>query len=107
MPKISRFQIWLVQLNPTKGKEIRKTRPCVIVSPDEMLPLATVIVAPMTTRGFDYPFRIKTKFQGKNGRILLDQVRAVDKARLVKKLGVLSRSKQLEVCACLQEMFTD
>ncbi|MBL7032894.1 MAG: type II toxin-antitoxin system PemK/MazF family toxin [Candidatus Delongbacteria bacterium] len=107
MPKISRFQIWLVQLNPTKDKEIRKTRPCVIISPDEMHPLATVIVAPMTTKGFDYPFRIKLRFQGKNGRILLDQVRAVDKARLVNKLGTLSRPKQLEVCTCLQEMFAD
>jgi len=103
---ISRFEIWLVQLNPTKGREINKTRPCVIISPDEMSALSTVLVAPMTTRGFDFPFRIQCTFKQKKGLILLDQSRAVDKSRLVKKLGVLESSIQIELCECLQEMFT-
>ncbi|NOY84913.1 MAG: type II toxin-antitoxin system PemK/MazF family toxin [Nitrospirae bacterium] len=105
-PFISRFQVWLVQLDPTKGKEINKTRPCVIVSPDELSALSTVLVAPMMTKGFDYPFRIKCQFQKKRGKILLDQIRAVDQARLVKKLGTISKTKQIEVCTLLQEMFT-
>ncbi len=105
MLKISRFQVWLVQLNPTKGKEIHKTRPCVVVSPEEMATLSTIIVAPMTTKGFDYPFRVGCRFQGKNGLILLDQIRAVDKSRLEKRLGVLSKSTQMELCLHLQEMF--
>ena len=106
MPKISRFQVWLVQLNPTKGKEIHKTRPCVIVSPEEMASLSTIIVAPMTTKGFAYPFRVGCRFQGKKGLILLDQIRAVDKSRLEKRLGVLGESVQMELCLRLQEMFT-
>jgi mRNA interferase MazF len=104
-PFISRFQVWLVQLDPTKGREINKTRPCVVVSPDELASLSTVLVAPMTTKGFDYPFRIKCQFQKKQGKILLDQIRSVDKARLVKKLGIISKSKQIEICTLLQEMF--
>lgn len=106
MLKISRFQIWLVRLNPTKGREIHKTRPCVVVSPVEMANLSTIIVAPMTTKGFDYPFRVECRFQGKKGLILLDQIRAVDKSRLQKRLGVLSKSAQMELCLRLQEMFT-
>ena len=106
MLKISRFQVWLVQLNPTRGREIYKTRPCVVVSPEEMANLSTIIVAPMTTKGFDYPFRVECRFQGKKGLILLDQIRAVDKSRLEKRLGVLSKSIQMELCIHLQEMFT-
>ncbi|MFQ5597434.1 MAG: type II toxin-antitoxin system PemK/MazF family toxin [Nitrospiria bacterium] len=105
-PLIGRFQVWLVQLDPTKGREINKTRPCVVVSPDELSALSTVLVAPMTTKGFDYPFRVKCQFQKKQGKILLDQIRSVDKARLVKKLGTISKAKQIEVCTLLQEMFT-
>jgi mRNA interferase MazF len=101
-----RFQVWLVQLDPTPGREINKTRPCVIVSPDEMSALSTVIVAPMTTRGFDFPCRVLCTFQGKQGLVLLDQLRAVDKSRLTKKLGVLPKETQEELCNCLQEMFT-
>lgn len=105
MLKISRFQVWLVQLSPTKGKEIHKMRPCVVVSPEEMASLSTIIVAPMTTKGFDYPFRVGCRFQGKSGLILLDQIRAVDKSRLAKRLGVISKSVQQELSLRLQEMF--
>lgn len=105
MLKISRFQVWLVQLNPTRGKEIHKMRPCVVVSPEEMASLSTIIVAPMTTKGFDYPFRVGCRFQGKSVLILLDQIRAVDKSRLAKRLGVISKSVQQELSLRLQEMF--
>lgn len=84
---ISRFDIWLVQLDPTQGHEIKKKRPCVVVSPDEMSSLKTAIVAPMTSNGFNFPTRIQCTFQGKKGLILLDQIRVVDKSRLVKKMG--------------------
>ena len=104
-PEISRFQVWLVELGPTRGREIDKTRPCVVVSPDEMAALSTVLVAPMTTGGFHFPCRVACKFQGKQGLILLDQIRAVDKRRLVKHLGVISESVQREACRCLQELF--
>jgi len=105
MNRIRRFQVWLIQLNPTQGKEINKTRPCVVISPDEMSALSTVIVAPMTTKGFDYPCRIRCDFQRRNGLILLDQIRTVDKSRLIKHLGVLEENTQVEVCDCLQELF--
>jgi len=102
---ISRFDIWLVQLDPTKGHEIKKKRPCIIISPNEMSSLKTAIVAPMTSRGFNFPTRIQCVFQGKKGLILLDQLRAVDKSRLVKKLGMISKTTQIKVCDCLQEFF--
>ncbi|MFC1859307.1 type II toxin-antitoxin system PemK/MazF family toxin [Thermodesulfobacteriota bacterium] len=102
---IQRFDIWLVQLDPTKGSEIQKTRPCVIISPNEMSPLQTSIVAPMTSKGFDFPTRIKCTFKGKKGFIVLDQLRSVDKSRLVKKLGTFSKSTQIKIINCLQEMF--
>lgn len=104
-PTIARFEIWLVNLNPTKGREINKTRPCVVISPNEMSALSTVIVAPMTTKGFAYPCRVECEFTGKKGLILLDQMRAVDKTRLVKKLGALDDKVQLKLCAALQELF--
>jgi len=100
-----RFDVWLVDLNPTKGREINKVRPCVVISPDEMSALSTVIMAPMTTKGFDFPCRISCQFKGKNGLILLDQIRAVDKSRLVRKLGVISETTKKELCSRLQEMF--
>ena len=106
-PEIMRFDVWLVQLDPTQGSEIQKTRPCLVISPDEMSPLNTVIVAPMTSKGFPYPSRIACQFQNKQGLILLDQIRAVDKTRLVQKLGVISRNTQIKVTNCLQEMFAD
>lgn len=104
-PDPLRFQVWLVQLNPTKGHEIAKTRPCVIVSPNEMTRLGTVLVAPMTSKGFDYPCRVRCRFQDKKGLVLLDQMRAVDKTRLLKNLGMVSEVVQAHICAKLQEMF--
>lgn len=103
--EIQRFDIWLVQLDPTQGSEIKKTRPCVILSPDEMSSLTTALVAPMTSKGFAYPTRIQCTFEGKSGLILLDQMRAVDKTRLVQKLGVISQPVQIELIRCLQELF--
>jgi mRNA interferase MazF len=105
MQAVTRFQVWLVKLNPTKGKEINKTRPCVVISPNEMSALSTVLVAPMTTKGFGFPCRISCDFKGKNGLILLDQIRSVDKTRLVKKLGVIDKGTQVEICNTLQELF--
>ena len=105
MPSISRFQIWLVALNPTVGREISKTRPCVVISPNEMSALSTVLVAPMTTKGFEFPCRVPVSFKGKSGLILLDQIRAVDKTRLVKKLGIIDEEVQQALCDCLQELF--
>ena len=102
---MKRFDVWLVDLNPTKGREINKTRPCIVVSPNEMSALSTVLMAPMSTKGFDYPCRIACKFKGKKGLILLDQIRAVDKSRLIKKVGAISSKTQLELCSRLQEMF--
>ena len=96
---------WLVDLNPAKGREINKTRPCIVISPDEMSALSTVLVAPMTTKGFDFPCRVKCEFSGKKGLILLDQIRAVDKLRLVKNLGFLDDITQVELCNTLQELF--
>lgn len=104
-PAIQRFDIWLVALDPTRGSEIRKTRPCVVISPDEMSALKTAIVAPMTSKGFPYPSRVACTFQGKKGLVLLDQVRAVDKARLARRLGTISRKTQQKIANCLQEMF--
>ncbi len=105
MSKVSRFQVWLVQLDPTQGSEINKTRPGVIISPDELSALSTVLMAPMTTKGLAFPCRIACTFKGKQGFILLDQIRAVDKARLVSKLGIIDEETQIELCSRLQELF--
>ena len=105
MTSVSRFQVWLVSLNPTKGKEINKTRPCVVISPNELEALSTALVAPMTTKGFEFPCRIKCNFKGKDGLVLLDQIRAVDKIRLVKKLGSIDKGTQIALCNALQELF--
>jgi mRNA interferase MazF len=105
MVKVRRFDIWLVDLNPSKGREINKTRPCVVLSPNEISALSTVLMAPMTTKGFEFPCRIACRFKGKKGLILLDQIRAIDKSRLVKKLGIVSSKTQLNLCSGLQEMF--
>jgi len=105
---VRRFDVFLVNLDPTVGSEIRKTRPCVIISPDEMNRwIRTVIVAPMTTKGRDYPTRVPCRFQGKDGQIVLDQIRTVDKTRLVKKLGRLDEREQQEVLVVLAEMFAE
>ncbi len=102
---IHRFDIWLVQLDPTQGSEIKKTRPCVVISPDEMSSLKTAIIAPMTSKRFGFPTRIQCTFQGKKGSILLDQMRAVDKSRLIQKLGVISKNAQVKTVSCLLELF--
>ena len=103
---VIRGEIWLVNLDPTVGSEIRKSRPCVIVSPPEMHDyLRTVIVAPMTTGSRPAPFRIAVSHAGKRGLILLDQVRAVDKARLAKRLGAVSAKTLTATLNTLQEVF--
>lgn len=103
-----RFDVYLVALDPTLGSEIKKTRPCLIVSPDESnRHLATVLVAPMTTKGRSYPTRVACRFQGKQGSIALDQIRVIDKIRLVKRLGRISPVFQRAVLATLVEMFAE
>ena len=103
-----RFDVFLINLDPTLGKEIQKTRPCVVVSPDEMnRHNATVIIAPMTTKGRACPTRIPCQFQDKAGQIILDRIRTVDKTRLVKKLGQISLSEQKIVLDTLAEMFAE
>jgi len=101
-----RFDVHLVTLDPAIGREIRKTRPCVIISPDEMnRKLDTVIVAPMTTSGQAYPSRVPSRFRGKPGHVALDQVRTVSNVRLIKRLGRLEGRASAEVLAVLAEMF--
>ena len=103
--KVLRYEIYLVKLNPTVGSEIQKTRPCIVVSPNEMNILKTVIIAPLTSKGFDFVFRPKITFQDKNGLVLLDQIRTVDKSRLVKKIGEVEEKKAKEIADLLVEMF--
>lgn len=101
-----RGEVHLVSLDPTQGREIQKTRPCVIVSPDELNDhLSTFIVAPMTTGGHPYPFRIPCRFQGKDGFIVLDQLRTVDRQRLVRRLGRVHSTTLNKVLGVLREMF--
>ena len=103
---IQRFEVWLVALDPTVGAEIRKTRPAVVVSPDEMnAHIATVIVAPMTTKGRSYPTRVACTFQGKTGQVVLDQLRTVDRARMVKRLGRVDPAVADAVLVTLAELF--
>jgi len=103
---ISRFEVHLVVLDPTIGREIRKTRPCLVISPDEMNHnIRTTIVAPMTTKGCAYPTRVPCRFGGKSGQIVLDQIRTVDQSRLVKKLGSIDARTAQRVLDVLQEMF--
>jgi mRNA interferase MazF len=105
---VKRFEVYLVNLDPTVGSEIQKTRPCLVVSPDEMNDhIATVIVAPMTTKGRDYPTRVNCQFQGKEGQVVLDQIRTVDKLRLVKKMGKVDLNTRSEVLVVLAEMFAE
>ncbi|MGH7884428.1 MAG: type II toxin-antitoxin system PemK/MazF family toxin [Thermodesulfobacteriota bacterium] len=103
---INRFEVYLVNLDPTVGSEIKKTRPAVIISPDEInYNLNTVIIAPMTTGGKNYPSRITCEFKGKTGKIVLDQLRTVDKIRLIKKVGSISRITQDHLCDLLCKLF--
>jgi mRNA interferase MazF len=103
--EINRFDIVLVKLNPTVGSEIQKTRPCIVISPNEMNVLKTIIIVPMTSKGFNFLFRPKIKFKDKNGLVLLDQIRAVDKTRVVKKIGTVEKKKSKEISKILTEMF--
>ena len=101
-----RFDVYLINLDPTVGSEIQKTRPCLVISPDEMNRfIRTVIVAPMTTKGAPYPSRVPCKFQGQQGQVVLDQIRTVDKSRLVRKLGKVNKQTQEKVLSILAEMF--
>ena len=103
---MKRLEVWLVNLDPTIGSEIKKTRPCLVVSPDQMNQfINTVIVAPLTTKRKPYPTRVICKLQGKQGMVVLDQIRTVDKTRLVHKIGRLDAKAQTEVLRVLGEMF--
>jgi mRNA interferase MazF len=104
--EVNRFDVYLVNLDPTVGSEIRKKRPCTVISPNEMNEhIRTVIVAPMTTKGQPYPTRVECRFRGKSGQIVLDQIRTVDKARLVDRLGALDARTAERVLSILGEMF--
>ena len=101
-----RGDVYLVSLDPTRGSEIRKTRPCVVVSPDELnRHLGTFLVAPMTTGGRSYPFRVPCCYRGKDGFVVLDQLRTVDRIRLVRRVGRLQRDAMVKVLDVLQRMF--
>jgi mRNA interferase MazF len=102
-----RFEIYLINLSPTLGAEIQKTRPCVVISPNEMHSLSTVIIAPMTTKIKKYPTRIPLKFDAKEGQVALDQMRAVDKSRLIKKLGHVEKKTQKHIIKVLLEIFSE
>ncbi len=103
----NRFDVYLTNLDPTVGSEIQITRPCLVISPDEMNKhIRTVIVAPMTTAGKDYPTRVSCTFKKKKGQIVLDQIRTIDKTRLVKKLGTIDPGTQLKVITILQRLFS-
>lgn len=102
-----RDEVWLVALDPSKGTEIKKTRPCLVVSPDEMNePLQTALIAPMTTTVRSYPTRVNLTFRNKDGQVALDQLRAVDRQRLVRRLGTISTRASREVANVLVEMFS-
>jgi len=103
---VKRFDVFLVNLDPTVGSEIRKSRPCVIISPDEMnRHISTVIIVPMTTKGRDYPTRVPCTFKKKSGWLVLDQIRTIDKSRLVHKLGRIDKQTQERVLSVLSELF--
>lgn len=104
--EVRRFDVFVVALDPTVGREIRKSRPCVVISPDEMNAwISTVIVAPMTTKGREYPTRISCKFRGKAGQVVLDQIRTIDRGRLIRKLGKVDAKTGRAILSVLQEMF--
>jgi mRNA interferase MazF len=106
MEVVKRFEVYLVNLDPTVGAEIRKTRPCVVISPDEMNDhIQTVIIAPMTSKSRAYPTRVPTKFERRKAYVVLDQLRTVDQVRLYKRLGKLEPKAQMEVFDVLAEMF--
>jgi mRNA interferase MazF len=105
---VKRFDVYVVSLDPTVGVEIQKTRPCLIISPDELNDyIQTVIIAPMTTKARAYPSRVATRFDGKDAHIVLDQIRTVDKRRLIKHLGRINPATQAKVLAVLGELFAE
>ena len=105
---VKRFDIYLINLDPTVGHEIKKYRPCLVISPDELnRNISTVIVAPMTTKGRNYPTRVSCTFNDKKGQILLEQMRAVDKTRLIKRLGKVGSFVQAQVFSVLSELFSE
>jgi len=106
--EVKRFDVYLVNLDPTIGHEIKKSRPCLVISPDEMNRyISTVIVAPMTTKGRNYPTRVPCLFQGKEGHVVLDQIRTVDKVRLAKRLGKIDSETQVLIFSVLAELFSE
>jgi len=106
--EVKRFEVYLVNLDPTVGHEIKKSRPCLVISPDELNGyISTVIVAPMTTKGRNYPTRVPCTFQGKEAQVVMDQIRTVDKIRLVKRLGKIDSQTQVEVFSVLSELFSE
>lgn len=108
MGMVSQYNVYLVNLDPTIGHEIKKTRPCLVISPDEMNDnIGTVIIAPMTTKSHSYPTRIPVHFEGKDGWIVLDQIRTVDKIRLVKRLGKINSKEISNVKNTIKEMLVD
>ena len=105
---VKRFDVYLVNLDPTVGNEIKKNRPCLVISPDELnRNISTVIVAPMTTKGRNYPTRVSCTFNDKKGQILLEQMQAVDKTRLIKRLGNVGSFVQAQVFSVLSELFSE
>ncbi|MHB8776081.1 MAG: type II toxin-antitoxin system PemK/MazF family toxin [Bellilinea sp.] len=108
MGMVKRFDVYLVNLDPTVGHETKKSRPCLVISPDELnRNISTVIVAPMTTKGRNYPSRVSCTFSDKKGQILLEQMRAVDKTRLIKRLGKVGSFVQAQVFSVLSELFSE
>lgn len=106
--EVKRFDVYLVNLDPTVGHEIKKSRPCLVISPDEMNRyISTVIVAPMTTKGRDYPTRVPSTFQGKDGQVVIDQIRTIDKIRLIKRLGKIDSQTQADVFSVLSDLFSE
>ena len=106
--EVKRFEVYLINLDPTVGHEIKKSRPCIVISPDELNRyISTVIVAPMTTKGRDYPTRVPCTFQGKEGQVVIDQIRTVDKIRLIKRLGKIDSETQADVFSVLSELFSE
>ena len=106
--EVKRFDVYLVNLVPTGGHEIKKSRPCLVISPDEMNRyISTVIVAPMTTKGRNYPTRVPCTFQGKEGQVVIDQIRTIDKTRMIKRLGKIDLETQADVFSVLSELFSE
>lgn len=106
--EIGQYEVFLINLHPTIGHEINKTRPCLVISPDDMnRNIQTIIIAPMTTKSHEYPTRVKVRFEGKSGWVVLDQIRTVDRRRLVKRLGCITKREIEKVKYVIKEMLVD